>query len=188
MNLDWVARPKDRFNILVAFEISHQRLSIYFINSYSFLLVKCVDLLESLHGEHKDQVSPIGALKFILERHISNLDNWAITTKVFIVLHRSLQNKRVNRKVIRDLKKNEHLLHPYQKKNPDNKYNIKMFMDISRQYSVYLKYYMNTCAKTDILVKPRKGFAEEVQKLSMLEILKNYEYFEGLSTQIFDLF
>lgn len=61
-------------------------------------------------------------------------------------------------------------------------------MDISRQYSVYLKYYMNTCAKTDILVKPRKGFAEEVQKLSMLEILKNYEYFEGLSTQIFDLF
>jgi hypothetical protein len=72
-----------------------------------------VDLLESLNGEHKDQVSPIGALKFILERHISNLDNWSITTKVFIILHRSLQNKRVNRKVIRDLKKNEHLLHPY---------------------------------------------------------------------------
>jgi len=47
---------------------------------------------------------------------------------------------------------------------------------------------MNTCVKTDILVKPRKGFAEEVSKLSMLEILKNYEYFEGLSTQIFDLF
>lgn len=133
-------------------------------------------------------MSPIGALKFILERHISNLDNWSITTKVFIILHRAMQNKRVNRKIIKDLKKNEHLLHPYQKKNPDNKYNIRMFMEISKQYSVYLKYYMNTSHKTDILVKPRKGFAEEVSKLSMTEILKNYEYFEGLSTQIFELF
>lgn len=58
--------------------------------SYSLFLLVIVDLLESLNGEHKDQVSPIGALKFILERHISNLDNWAITTKVFIILHRSL--------------------------------------------------------------------------------------------------
>ena len=42
--------------------------------------------------------------------------------------------------------------------------------------------------KTDIMVKPRKGFSDEVRNLSMNEILKNYEYFEGLSTQIFDLF
>ena len=151
-----------------------------------------LDLLECLNGEHNkdknDAVSPIGALKFILERHISNLDNWAITTKVFIILHRALQNKRVNKKVIRDLKKNEHLLHAYQKKNPDNKYNIRMFMEISKQYSVYIKYYMNTCMKTDIMTKPRKGFSEEVRKLNITEILKNYEYFEGLSTQIFDLF
>ena len=70
-------------------------------------------LLESLNGEHKEQVSPIGALKFILERHISNLDNWAINMKVLIIIHRSLQNIRVNRKIIKDLKKNEHLLHPY---------------------------------------------------------------------------
>lgn len=86
------------------------RWSGLFIISVSLPIL---DLLESLNGEHKDQVSPIGALKFILERHISNLDNWAITTKVFIILHRALQNKRVNRKVIKDLKKNEHLLHPY---------------------------------------------------------------------------
>ena len=62
-------------------------------------------LLESLNGEHKEQVSPIGALKFILERHISNLDNWAINMKVLIIIHRSLQNIRVNRKIIKDLKK-----------------------------------------------------------------------------------
>jgi hypothetical protein len=63
-----------------------------------------------------------------------------------------------------------------------------MFMEISKQYSVYMKYYMNTCMKTEIMTKPRKGFNEEVRNLSMTEILKNYEYFEGLSTQIFDLF
>ena len=61
-------------------------------------------------------------------------------------------------------------------------------MEISKQYSVYIKYYMNTCMKTEIMTKPRKGFSEEVRNLSMGEILKNYEYFEGLSTQIFDLF
>ena len=38
------------------------------------------------------------------------------------------------------------------------------------------------------MTKPRKGFSAEVRNLSMSEILKNYEYFEGLSTQIFDLF
>ena len=171
-----------RHDFLICCSVSKR---IYLIHRFCLFLK---DLLESLNGEHKDQVSPIGALKFILERHISNLDNWAITTKVFIVLHRSLQNKRVNRKVIRDLKKNEHLLHPYQKKNPDNKYNIRMFMEISKQYSVYIKYYMNTCMKTDILTKPRKGFSDEVRNLNISDILKNYEYFEGLSTQIFDLF
>ena len=63
-----------------------------------------------------------------------------------------------------------------------------MFMEISKQYSVYIKYYMNTCMKTDILTKPRKGFSDEVRNLNISDILKNYEYFEGLSTQIFDLF
>ena len=42
--------------------------------------------------------------------------------------------------------------------------------------------------KTDILTKPRKGFSDEVKNLNISDILKNYEYFEGLSTQIFDLF
>lgn len=94
----------------------------------------------------------------------------------------------MNRKIIKDLKKNEHLLHPYSKKNPENKYNIRMFMEISKLYSIYLKYYMNACLKTDIFVKPRKGFSEEVRKLRMSDILKNYEFFENLATQIFQLF
>lgn len=141
-----------------------------------------VDLLQSLNGDHKDQVSSIGALKFILERHVSNLDNWSVTTKVLIILHRSLQNIRVNRKIIKDLKKNEHLIHPYEKKNPDNKYDIKMYMEISKAYCIYIKYYMNTCIKSDILTKPRKKLPEEVSQLTTPQILQNYEFFEGLCT------
>jgi len=49
-----------------------------------------VDLLECLNGEHKDQVSSTAALKFIFERHISNLDNWAINMKILITFHRGM--------------------------------------------------------------------------------------------------
>jgi predicted glycosyltransferase len=76
-------------------------------------LLTRLDLLECLNSEHKDHVSMIGALKFMLERHISNLDNWAINLKGLIIFHRALQNIKVNRKVVKDLKSKEHLLHPY---------------------------------------------------------------------------
>lgn len=47
-------------------------------------------LLECLNNEHKDLVSPLESLKYILERHITNLDNWAINTKILIIFHRAL--------------------------------------------------------------------------------------------------
>ena len=49
-----------------------------------------VDLLQALNGDHKDQVNTVGALKYILERHVTNLDNWSVTTKVLIIVHRAL--------------------------------------------------------------------------------------------------
>jgi hypothetical protein len=57
-----------------------------------------------MNGEHKDEISPDNALKQILERLITNVDNWAITTKVLIVFHRGLQNIKVNRKIYKELK------------------------------------------------------------------------------------
>lgn len=110
-------------------------------------------LLECLNGEHKDQVSPLGALKFILERLISNLDNWAVNTKIIIVFHRSLQNIKVNRKIYKDLKSKEHLLEPYSNKAKEQTYNIKMYTDISKMYTSYVKFYCNIANKTDILAK-----------------------------------
>ena len=123
-------------------------------------------MLECMNGEHKDHVSTLGAIKFIFERHISNLDNWAITTKVFIILHRGLQNIKVNRKIIKDLKQKEHLMHPYQSKKADSKYNIKMFMEVSKHYSSYIKFYLNVSLKTDILCKSLGSISDEVRSLS----------------------
>jgi hypothetical protein len=141
-----------------------------------------------LNGEHKDQVSPLGALKFIFERHISNLDNWAINTKVLIVFHRSLQNIKVNRKIYKDLKSKEHLLHPYQNKKAESDYNLKMYTDISKQYSEYIKFYLNIACKTDILAKGMQKISDDVRELRTGQILTHYEYFEAIVTQIFNQF
>jgi len=130
----------------------------------------------------------IGALKFMLERHISNLDNWSINMKGLIIFHRALQNIKVNRKVFKDLKAKEHLLHPYQKPNPDNNYNTKMYLEISKQYATYVKFYLNVSVKTDILCKGLKTISSDVAQLKTSEILKNYEYFEAMVVQIFDIF
>jgi hypothetical protein len=66
-----------------------------------------------MNGEHKEEIPPQVALKTILERLISNLDSWAINTKILIVFHRGLQNIKVNRKIYKELKEKEHLLHPF---------------------------------------------------------------------------
>jgi hypothetical protein len=143
-----------------------------------------------LNGEHKDQVSPLGALKFILERHVSNLDNWAINVKILIVFHRSLQNIKVNRKIYKDLKSKEHLLHSYQRKDKVEKgdYNIKMYSDISKAYANYVKFYLNIANKTDILSKGMQKISDDVRQLGTSQILKHYEYFEELVTLIFQQF
>lgn len=127
-------------------------------------------------------MSPLGALKFTFERHISNLDNWAINTKVLIVFHRALQNIKVNRKIYKDLKSKEHLLHPYQNKKAEMNYNIKMYTEISKQYSNYIKFYLNIANKTDILAKGMQKISDDVAVLRTADILKHYEYFEALVT------
>lgn len=143
-------------------------------------------MLECLNSEHKDQCSSVAALKFIFERHISNLDNWAINMKVLIIFHRGMQNIKVNRKIYKDLHAKEHLLHPYQPKSKDtSKYEIKMYMEIAKAYSNYVKFYTKVANKTDILTKPMSKISDEVRALRTSDILKNYEYFSALVEQIF---
>ena len=67
-------------------------------------------------------------------------------------------------------------------------YNIKMYTEISRQYSSYIKFYLNIANKTDILAKGMQKISDDVAALRTADILKHYEYFEALVTQIFALF
>lgn len=118
-----------------------------------------------MNGEHRDDVAPQVATKSILERLISNLDNWAVNTKILIIFHRGLQNIKVNRKIYQDLKEKEHLLHPYQGKAKSSDYNVQQYVEISKQYSTYVKLYLNVSVKTDILTKVMKTISDDVRVL-----------------------
>ena len=94
-----------------------------------------------------------------------------------------MQNIKVNRKIYKDLKSKEHLLHPYTSRSKDqSSYNIKMYTEISKAYSNYVKFYVNIANKTDILTKPMANISDDVRELTTTEILKHYEYFEHLVT------
>ena len=112
-------------------------------------------------------MAPQAALKLILEKHVSNLNNWAINTKILIIFHRALQNIKVNRKIYKDLKSKEHLLHPYQSSaKAEASYNVKMYEEISKSYAKYVKFYLNIANKTDILSISILQISYDVQKLT----------------------
>lgn len=97
-----------------------------------------------------------------------------------------MQNIKVNRKIYKDLKSKEHLLHPYAARTKDApNYNQKMYMEISKSYANYLKFYVNVANATDILAKPIAKISDDVRELRTADILKNYEFFKALVEQIF---
>ena len=74
-----------------------------------------------------------------------------------------MQNIKVNRKIYKDLKSKEHLLHPYTSKTQKAaEYNVKMYTELSKNYSNYVKFYVNIANKTDILSKPMSKISDEV--------------------------
>ena len=76
-----------------------------------------------------------------------------------------MQNIKVNRKIYKDLKAKEHLLHPYASRSKEATYNIKIYTEISKNYSNYVKFYVNIANKTDILSKPMTKISEDVREL-----------------------
>lgn len=79
------------------------------------------DLIESLRGTNPE-INPKDALNKLLARFLSNIGSWALTTKIFIILHRSLQDVQLGRVMAIELKSREHLLHHFQKKSSDTTY------------------------------------------------------------------
>lgn len=87
----------------------------------------------------------------IVERFLKNISSWALTTKVFIILHRCLQDSDLGPKMASELKGKEHLLHSFQKKASDNTYEAKMYAELSDLYNSYIKFYYNYKLKSQLL-------------------------------------
>ena len=73
----------------------------------------------------------------------------------------------MNRKIYKELKEKEHILHPYTSKSKDagSNYNIKMYTIISKDYTTYLKLYLTIANKTDILSRGMQKISDDVSAL-----------------------
>lgn len=87
-----------------------------------------------------------------------------------------------------ELVKKENLLYSFQKKASDNTYESQMFAEISLLYSNYIKYMSQYKAKYELLSIKMTDVLQKVKNLNVVDILTNYEFFDGFITQIFGLF
>ena len=78
-------------------------LSLYYLN---------LDIIEWLRGTNHE-VRPSECLNGLLSRFLKNISSWALTTKIFIIFHRCLQDPQLYSKVAQELKNKEHLLHSF---------------------------------------------------------------------------
>ena len=58
----------------------------------------------------------------ILQRFIENTENWAVNLKIFIILHRCLQDLDLSQVVAQELTEKAEILTHYKKKPTDNSY------------------------------------------------------------------
>lgn len=88
----------------------------------------------------------------------------------------------------KELKSKEHLLHGYQKKASDESYETKMYSEISQLYNSYIKFLYNFKLKSNILSVRISEVSAKLKNSPTSEVLQNYESFDALLTQIFNIF
>lgn len=145
------------------------------------------DLIESLRGTNPE-INPKDALNKLLARFLSNIGSWALTTKIFIILHRSLQDVQLGRVMAIELKSREHLLHHFQKKSSDTTYEAQMYSDLSLMYANYIKHLITFKTKSDVLNSRMSEANAKLKNHTISEMLFNYENFDALVTMIFGIF
>jgi len=67
-------------------------------------------------------VSASQALMKLLQRFIENTENWAVNFKIFIILHRCMQDQDLAQAVAQELSEKSDILTHYKKKPSDNTY------------------------------------------------------------------
>jgi hypothetical protein len=131
------------------------------------------DIIEVLRGSLKAEVTPAMAMGHIFERFLKNISSWACTTKVYILLHRCLQDSAGNlaTNMAKELKAKEHLIHSFQKKASDDAYEVKMYSEIITLYNTYLKFLFNFKARSTLLSSKMSEVSIILKKTPMNEIL-----------------
>ena len=74
-----------------------------------------------LKGAHSE-VSASQALMKLLQRFIENTENWSVNLKVFIIMHRCLQDFDLSQAVAQELGEKSDILTYYKKKPNENSY------------------------------------------------------------------
>ena len=140
--------------------------------------------MEVLRGSLKAEVTPAQAMSLILERFLKNISSWACTTKVYIILHRCLQDNAGNlaTNMAKELKAKEHLIHTYQKKASEDSYEVKMYADVIQLYNSYLKFLFTFKARSPLLNSKMSEVSQRLKSASRLEILQFYESFDAMLT------
>eukprot|EP00347_Sterkiella_histriomuscorum_P001591 403371440 len=144
-------------------------------------------IIECLRGSIPS-ITPREAMTKIIERFLKNIGSWACTTKIFIILHRCLQDPGLSQKMAQELKSKEHLLHSYQKKASDQSYEAKMYAEVSQLYNAYIKFYYNTKLQSSVLNCRMTEVSPKLKSYNIQDLLKNYENFDALISEIFAIF
>ncbi|CDW75826.1 UNKNOWN [Stylonychia lemnae] len=144
-------------------------------------------VIECLRGSIP-QTSPRDAMSQIVDRFLKNIGSWACTTKIFIILHRCLQDSNLSQKMSQELKSKEHLLHSYQKKATDTSYESKMYAEISQLYNSYIKFLYNAKLESPVLNCRMTDLSPKMKQLAIQDLLKTYENFDALISEIFNIF
>ena len=63
-----------------------------------------------------------------------------------------------------------------------------MYAELSLLYSTYIKYMAQYKSKHDLLSLRISDVSQKIRSLSVVDILTNYEFFDGFITQIFSIF
>ena len=149
---------------------------------------------------------PIDAFKMLMERFVKNLGSWALTTKVYIILHRALKEPDLAEPMAKELKSKEHILYTFQKKVNDESFgklwcalslpsaigafvlDAMMHVMLSKYYVDYLKCLTGFMVKTKVLCVKLTNAPEIVKKASDKDIFMMYENFDKLVNFIFLVF
>lgn len=144
-------------------------------------------LMACLKGAHAE-VSASQALMKILQRFIENTEFWAVNIKIYIILHRCLQDYDLSKSISRELKEKVEIFTHFKKKPTDNTYDSKMNVLLTQLYCDYMKMLISFNTKSEVLTVRISEVTRKVKKMKTKDLFFHYESFDAMIGQILSMF